>query len=141
MINKLKPYAEYTHTGVQWLGAIPTRWRKVAGRACFSVKHQSNVGMKEKTVLSLSYGNIVVKPEDRLHGLVPRSFETYQVIELGDIVIRPTDLQNDWSSLRFGYAKVRGIITSAYLAFRTSSEVAPRYGYSLLHSYDLMKVF
>jgi type I restriction enzyme S subunit len=56
-------------------------------------------------VLSLSYGQIVVKPADRLHGLVPESFETYQIVEPGDIIIRPTDLQNDWNSLRFGLSQ------------------------------------
>jgi type I restriction enzyme S subunit len=56
-------------------------------------------------------------------------------------VIRPTDLQNDWVSLRTGLAKTRGIITSAYMRLRTTGLLDPEYGRLLLHAYDLKKVF
>jgi type I restriction enzyme S subunit len=97
--------------------------------------------MKEARVLSLSYGRVVVKPPEKLHGLVPASFETYQVIEPDDIICRPTDLQNDWNSLRFGLARDRGIITSAYLCLHTQDGLSRDFGFLLLHSYDLLKVF
>jgi len=48
--------------------------------------------MNENTVLSLSYGRVVVKPPERLRGLVPESFETYQVVDPGDIIVRTTDV-------------------------------------------------
>ena len=137
----LKPYPAYKDSGVEWLGKVPEHWRVLPGRACFREKKQPNTGLKEKTVLSLSYGQIVVKPPEKLHGLVPSSFETYQIVNPLDIVIRPTDLQNDWNSLRFGLSRHQGIITSAYLCFRTINTVTPEYGHLLLHSYDLMKIF
>ena len=83
--------------------------------------HERNDGMKEKTVLSLSYGRIVIKPPEKLHGLVPESFETYQVVNPGDIVLRTVDLRNDHTSLRVGMVRNRGIITSAYLALRATA--------------------
>jgi len=89
----------------------------------------------------LSYGKIKVKSEDKLHGLVPASFETYQIVEPGDIICRPTDLQNDWISLRFGLSRNRGIITSAYICFQTKNALTREYGYHLFHTYDLKKVF
>ena len=137
----LKPYVSYRPTGIPWLGEVPEHWKVLPGRACFREKKQPNLALQEKTVLSLSYGQIVVKPPEKLHGLVPSSFETYQIVNPLDIVIRPTDLQNDWNSLRFGLSRHRGIITSAYLCFRTINAVTPEYGHLLLHSYDLMKVF
>ena len=140
-MTKLKPYPAYQESGVPWLGEIPAHWQQLPGRACFTEKKTPNVGMQETTVLSLSYGQIVVKPPEKLHGLVPASFETYQIIEPCDIVIRPTDLQNDWVSLRTGLAKTRGIITSAYMRLRTKDPLAPEYGHLLLHAYDLKKVF
>ena len=97
--------------------------------------------MQETTVLSLSYGQIVVKPVEQHHGLVPASFETYQVIEPGDIIIRPTDLQNDWTSLRFGLSRHHGTITSAYMCFHTRAVISREYGHLLLHTYDLKKIF
>ena len=130
-----------TESRVKWLGKVPTHWDIRPGRACFRQKKQPNLGLREKTVLSLSFGKIVVKPPEKLHGLVPASFETYQIVDPRDIVVRPTDLQNDQNSLRFGFSKHRGIITSAYLCLSAEDGTVPEYGHLLLHSYDLMKVF
>jgi type I restriction enzyme S subunit len=141
MIGDLKPYPAYRDSGVAWLGEVPAHWKVMPGRACYFERKGSNIGLKETTVLSLSYGSIIIKPKDKLHGLVPESFETYQIVEPGDIICRPTDLQNDWNSLRFGHSDHRGIITSAYLCFRTQRFLNRRYGHFLLHTYDLKKVF
>jgi len=138
---KLGRYGEYKDSGQAWLGEIPTHWYMGPGFSAFRKKQIKNTGMQEKTVLSLSYGRIVVKPPEKLHGLVPNSFETYQIVEPGDIIIRSTDLQNDWNSLRIGLVKNRGIITSAYICLKTTETLLPEYGYLILHSCDLMKVF
>ena len=141
MIADLKTYAAMKDSCVPWLGEVPEHWRQFPGRACYRERQVPNTGLIETTVLSLSYGRIVVKPVDKLHGLVPASFETYQIVEPGDIVIRPTDLQNDWNSLRFGLSHNRGIITSAYLCFHTTDLLTREYGHLLLYAYDLSKVF
>ncbi len=134
-------YPAYKASGVPWLGDVPAHWDVLPGRACYREKKVPNTGLKETTVLSLSYGQIVVKPPEKLHGLVPASFETYQIVDPGDIIIRPTDLQNDWNSLRFGLSRHRGIITSAYMCFHTQDALTREYGHLLLHTYDLMKIF
>ena len=136
-----QPYPAYKFSGVEWLGEVPAHWGILPGRSCFCEKKEVNLALQVKTVLSLSYGQIVVKPPEKLRGLVPSSFETYQVVDPLNIVIRPIDLQNDKNSLRFGLSKHRGIITSAYLCFLTSNRLVSEYGYLLLHSYDLMKIF
>lgn len=141
LAGELRPYPAYKKSEVEWLGDVPSHWQVFPGRACYVEKKEPNNGLKETTVLSLSYGKIVVKPIEKLHGLVPESFETYQIVNPGDIVIRPTDLQNDWNSLRFGLSHNRGIITSAYMCFRTKENLDIRYGHLLLHTYDLNKVF
>ena len=141
MIYDLKPYPAYKDSGVPWLGKVPEHWDVVPGRICYQEKKVPNAGLQETAVLSLSYGQIVVKPPEKLHGLVPASFETYQIVDPGDIIVRPTDLQNDWNSLRFGLSRDRGIITSAYMCLRATSLLNGEYGHLLLHAYDLMKVF
>ena len=141
MTTYLQPYPAYKPSGVDWLDDVPTHWEVLPGRACYTSEQILNHALVEKTVLSLSYGQIKIRPEERLHGLVPASFETYQLVEPGDIICRPTDLQNDWNSLRFGLSRRRGIITSAYMCLRTRAELSRRYGYLLLHTYDVKKVF
>ena len=134
-------YTSYKPSGVPWIGEIPAHWNIVPGKKLYARKKVPNKGMKQTQVLSLSYGRIRIRPEEELHGLVPESFETYQVVEPGDIICRPTDLQNDWTSLRFGFSNDSGIITSAYINLQTKPTITRRYGHLLLHTYDLKKVF
>ena len=140
MIQDLKPYPRYMDLGVEWLGNVPEHWRILSAFAGYRPKRVRNLGMTEKTVLSLSYGHIVIKPQSALHGLVPESYETYQVIDPGDIVVRTTDLQNDHTSLRIGYSETRGIITSAYMNLETRDILLSKFGYQVLNAYDLLKI-
>ena len=134
-------YDVYKDSGVPWIGKIPEDWDVLPGRACLYENKEKNTGMLENTVLSLSYGRIRVKPEDEQTGLVPESYETYQIVRPGDIIVRGTDLQNDVTSLRTGLARDHGIITSAYINLRPQNNILPVYLHYLLHSYDLTKVY
>jgi type I restriction enzyme S subunit len=134
-------HESYKDSDIDWIGEVPASWSVEPGRQCLYESKEKNIGMKESTVLSLSYGKVIVKDEDKLTGLVPESFETYQVIRPGDIIIRGTDLQNDMTSLRTGLARDNGIITSAYINLRPRAEIHPEFLHYLLHSYDVKKVF
>ena len=137
----MKPYPAYKDSGLPWLGYIPTNWHTAPTFVVLRERHVPNVNLKEKTLLSLSYGHIVVKDIDSTFGLLPASFETYQIVEPGNIILRFTDLQNDQRSLRVGLAKHLGIITSAYLCLATSRTIIPEYAYYQLHSLDTQKIF
>lgn len=126
---------------LDWVGGIPERWEVHSLGSQLAANKSSNKGLIESRVLSLSYGRVIVKPLDKLRGLVPESFEMYQIVEPGDIVIRPTDLQNDHTSLRVGQSMHRGIITSAYICLRPTNSLNHRYASYLLAAYDFMKVF
>jgi type I restriction enzyme, S subunit len=134
-------YANYKDSEIKWIGEIPSHWTMETGRTCLKPQKTKNTGNKVSTILSLSYGKIVIKPEEKLHGLVPESFDTYQIVEPGNIIIRSTDLQNDRTSLRIGLVQDDGIITSAYLCLNPSEKMDSKYTYYLLHAYDLLKVY
>lgn len=132
---------EMVDSGISWIGKIPANWIIHPVYYYFSErKHKNSMG-REKNLLSLSYGNIIRKNIEQLGGLIPESYNTYNIIENGDIVIRPTDLQNDKRSLRTGLAKEHGIITSAYITLKPHTGVNSAYFHYLLHTYDIMKVF
>jgi len=139
-LHNMPRYPAYKNSGVEWLGEIPEGWELKPGFVSFSENKRTNKGMIEDTVLSLSYGKIIIKPKKKLVGLVPESFETYQLVEPGDIIIRCIDLQNDKTSLRTGLAKDKGIITSAYLNLNVSSYFDSKYLHYYLHSLDTVKV-
>lgn len=140
MLDTLTPHLAYKPCH-EWIGDVPKHWDIVPGFAAFREKHVKNTGMAVPDVLSLSYGRIVVKPPAKLHGLVPSSFETYQIVDPGDIIIRPTDLQNDWHSIRVGLSNYRGIITSAYICLKPTSKLSAAYCHLLLLAYDMLKFF
>ncbi len=129
---------EFVDSGVEWIGQIPKHWEVFPGLRVFSENKRKNIGMIDDRVLSLSYGRIVRKPKEKLVGLVPESFETYQIVKTGDIIIRCTDLQNDKVSLRTALAKDDGIITSAYLNLNVKNGYS-EYLHYLLHVLDITK--
>lgn len=139
--KRYQVYPEYKDSGVEWVGDIPSTWQVKPTFALFDPHADKNIDGLETNVLSLSYGRIIQRDVDKNFGLLPESFNTYQIVNSGDIILRLTDLQNDKRSLRVGLAKQRGIITSAYLKLVAKSELDPRFGYRLLHSYDTTKVF
>ena len=107
----------------------------------FGERKNKNSFGREDNLLSLSYGRVIRKDINTSDGLLPESFNTYNIVEAGDIIIRPTDLQNDKRSLRTGLVKEHGIITSAYIDLCPLKQVDSRYFHFLLHAYDVMKVF
>ena len=137
----MERYAQMKNSGVGWIQDIPTGWGvRVLFQRADQVKNKTK-DLAEKNLLSLSYGKIKRKDINNPEGLLPESFDGYNIIEANDIVLRLTDLQNDHTSLRVGQAKEHGIITSAYTTIRPSAFVNPQYLYYVLHAYDLIKGF
>lgn len=136
----LPRYPEYKGSGMPWVGTVPTHWVVQPLLSVAVERSEFNAGMRERNLLSLSYGRIIRKDIDSNDGLLPESFETYQIVRKGDIVLRLTDLQNDKRSLRSALVNEQGIITSAYLALRPTSTSSAYLAY-LLRAYDLSKVF
>ena len=128
-------------TGVSWVKSIPAHWEEHALIQVAEEQQIKNTGMVEDNLLSLSYGKIINKDINTTDGLLPASFEGYQIINSGNIVLRLTDLQNDHRSLRTGLATQRGIITSAYTCLKARDNVLPEYLQLQLHVADLCKVF
>lgn len=132
---------EMKDSGIEWVGEIPAGWEIWPIYHYFNERKNKNKLMRETNLLSLSYGNVIRKDINSNGGLLPENFSSYNIIEPCDIVIRPTDLQNDKRSLRTGYVNEHGIITSAYITLKPKMGVNSKYYHYLLHAYDLMKVF
>lgn len=138
----LDPDAKMKDSGVEWIGGVPENWNVKQLRMFYSRRINKNKNLQEKNLLSLSYGNIIRKNIDTNEGLLPDSFDGYNIVESGDIVIRGTDLQNDHRSLRTGLVTERGIITSAYMTLMpVNGDINSEYYHYLLHCYDIEKVF
>ena len=128
-------------SGVEWLGEIPAEWDVTALSQQVSQVKCKNDNLVEKNLLSLSYGKIKRRDIDTVGGLLPASFEGYNRVESGDIVLRLTDLQNDQHSLRTGLVKENGIVTSAYVSVRPCSRSSSEYLHFALYAFDVAKGF
>ena len=140
--KRIKRYDKYKDSGIEWIGKIPQHWEICKLLKLFKDRKCPNKGNVENNVLSLSYGNIKRRNTETNIGLLPESFESYNIIEPNNIVLRLTDLQNDHKSLRCGLVKERGIITSAYITLELKdSKQSANYFYRLLHTFDIEKGF
>jgi len=128
-------------SGIEWIGEIPEQWEIQRLHDITVHQKTKNIGLIEKNLLSLSYGKIKRRDIDTSFGLLPESFETYQIVEEGNYYLRLTDLQNDQRSLRVGLVREKGIITSAYLCLKFLRNIHPVFAYYLLFMYDIAKVF
>lgn len=136
----MEKYERYKDSGVKWIGEIPEHWGMYKLKYLFKLNKNKNIGNKCNTILSLSYGKIKIK-KDLNEGLTPESYESYQLLSTGDIVIRSTDLQNDHTSLRTGLVKNEGAITSAYIGLKNLDKnlYDSRFYHYFLHDWDITK--
>ena len=128
-------------SGVPWLGDIPEGWDTLFLVQLAAQVKNRNSDLAETNLLSLSYGKIKRKDIDSPDGLLPASFDGYNIIEKGDVVLRLTDLQNDQTSLRVGRSEERGIITSAYTTVHPRNADFAPYLFYALNAFDLAKGF
>lgn len=140
-ICRFKRYPAYKDSGIEWLGEIPAHWNNIPLFTVAREREVQNIHNQEANVLSLSYGKIIRRDISDNFGLMPASFETYQIVAPGNIILRLTDLQNDKRSLRVGFVQERGIITSAYVALDVIKNISSLFVFYLLHAYDITKVF
>jgi type I restriction enzyme S subunit len=139
--RRFRPYPKYKDSGVEWIDNIPINWSVCPLFTVAREREEINFGNLVQDVLSLSYGKIIDRDVTDNFGLLPESYETYQIVHERNIILRLTDLQNDKRSLRVGLVNHPGIITSAYICLELFRDIEPSYSYYLLHAYDITKVF
>ena len=118
------------------------KWQVKELREVATKHSMSNQHVHHQNLLSLSYGKIKRKDINSDKGLLPASFDTYQMVKEGVVVMRFTDLQNDKKSLRVGLAKEEGIISPAYVCIYGKESINADFLYQELHYYDsILKLF
>lgn len=124
-------------SGVAWIGEMPVAW---------TIDRIGNVLAQKKKVplaaevLSLSYGEIKIRNVSSNAGLMPETFDTYQGVSAGDVVLRLTDLQNDMRSIRVARSSLVGRISPAYLVLSLKSpSITSDWSYWVLLAVDITK--
>ena len=82
----IRTETEMKDSGIEYVGAIPKDWDLVRLRAYFGERKNKNKDGNETNLLSLSYGRIIRKNIDKTDGLLPASFDTYNIIFFNNII-------------------------------------------------------
>lgn len=109
-------YDDYKEINLPWLKKIPSNW-DIERNKQFLHESKETVGDKssEYTLLSLTLRGIVVRDLSDNKGKFPASFDTYKVVEPGDMAFCLFDV--DETPRTVGLSNHRGMLTGAYDIF------------------------
>lgn len=117
---------EMKDSGVSWIGEIPLQWDVYRNKDGF-INTKTIVGKKSKntSLLSLTTKGIKLKDIDNPEGKQPESFDTYQCVEVNDLVMCLFDL--DISAVFSGLSSYDGMISPAYKVLKCNERVIAKY--------------
>lgn len=139
MTWRLAPYEDYRPSGIPWVGDIPSHWDVVPNRAHLRpAKELVGSASGEHVLLSLTKRGIVERDMENPEGKFPSSFDTYQVIEPGDLVFCLFDI--DETPRAVGQSSLFGMITGAYSRFRCADSETASFTYKFYLAMDERKM-
>ena len=110
-------------TGIKWIGFIPNDWQLKKVKNCFYIsKEQAND--KNPTVLSLARSGIKVRDISTNEGQLAASYENYNPVQPGDLLLNPMDL---YSGANCNMSEVNGVISPAYVNLRAKIDLNPKF--------------
>ncbi len=130
---------EMKDSGIEYVGQIPKNWYLMPIRAAFKEVNDKNFDGSVKNALKFTYGAIVPKTNFVADDddYVANTILNYTVVEPGTIMLNGLNLNFDFVSQRIGLVKSKGIITSAYMAFKPSNgRITSEFATYLFKAYD-----
>ena len=117
---------EMKDSGISWVGEIPLQWNVYRNKDGF-INTKTIVGKNSKNtpLLSLTTKGIKLKDIDNPEGKQPESFDTYQCVEINDLVMCLFDL--DISAVFSGLSSYNGMISPAYKVLKCNERVIAKY--------------
>lgn len=111
----LKAYEEYQEMGLPWLEQVPAHWGFLRNKNIFVEKKDVIGNSKDYRLLSLTKKGIIFRDISTGKGKFPKDFESYKIVEEGDIVFCLFDV--DETPRTVGLSNHSGMITGAYNVF------------------------
>lgn len=109
-----------------WCPTVPIHWELVRNKSVL-VANSVAVGTRhaDYDLLSLTKAGVIYRDIDSGKGKMPASFDTYQVVEKGDLIMCLFDV--DETPRTVGRARQTGMITGAYDRFKVEDDVLAEY--------------
>jgi len=133
VIKGLNAQQKLKDSGLDWIGEIPKHWEVEKFKRIFSRK-------KKHTDISLpcgaiSYGKVVIKPDEKI---LEATKSTYQVLNSGEFLINPLNLNYDLVSLRIALSDKDVVVSSGYIILQNRVEIIKGYYKWLLYIFDVV---
>ena len=113
-------------SGIEWIGDIPEEWEISRNKNCFLCgKEIVGQASASTQLLSLTTKGVKKKSETDVAGKVPESYDTYQVVEINDLIMCLFDL--DCSAVFSGLSPYNGMVSPAYKILKCNSSILPEY--------------
>ena len=136
---------EMKDSGIPWIGKVPSNWLVEPILSDFVGVTRKNKFGREKKALKFTYGEIVPKAnfDADNDNYVADTILNYTIVEPGTIMLNGLNLNYDFISQRIGLVKQKGVITSAYTAFKpiNMQKISSKYSTYLFKAYDNCKAF
>ena len=133
-MSRLERFSKYKESGVEWIGEIPEHWELKKFKYLFQEKKKTHNPKLQSG--AISFGKVVKKDDEK----IPLSTkESYQVVEKGDFLVNPLNLNYDLKSLRIALSTIDVVVSSGYIVLqdRANSVLNKEYYRWLLHRFDV----
>ncbi|MDY6285261.1 MAG: restriction endonuclease subunit S [Fibrobacter sp.] len=127
----LNPKTKLKDSGIEWIGKIPEGWDVKPNKRIMKKIKQIKSKYEGEPILSLTMNGVVVRDLDNLVGKRPASFDGYQIIKPGNLLMCLFDI--DVTPRCIGLIKNKGLTSPAYSHFALENiAYAPYYYYYYL---------
>lgn len=129
---------EMKQTWVEWCPVIPQQWNMARVKDVFAIS-KDLANESNPTVLKLARSGICVKDITTNEGQMAESYDNYNKVKIGDLLLNPMDL---YSGANCNVSEVCGVISPAYTNLRAKTSVVPKYfDYYFKFQYWTMAMF
>jgi type I restriction enzyme S subunit len=125
-------YSEYKNSGIEWVEDVPAHWEvKKFKRVFYEIKKRSNPYLN---CGSISFGKVVYKDDEKIPESTKKS---YQVVNKGDFLVNPLNLNYDLISLRIALSDIDVVVSSGYIVLSNSVQLDKTFYKYFLHRFDV----
>lgn len=114
-------------SGIEWVGSIPDTWDVIPNK--YIMHKEKNLCEKwtGEDVMSLTMNGVIVRDLQNPTGKMPATFDGYQYIEDGDLLMCLFDI--DVTPRCIGKVTHNGVTSPAYSNFKTHDNASRDYYY------------
>ena len=123
----LRPASEMKDSGIEWIGQIPNNWKIIPNKYLMHKEKDLCEKWTGQDVMSLTMNGVIVRDLVNPSGKMPESFDGYQFIKPGDLLMCLFDI--DVTPRCVGRVFHEGVTSPAYSNFKLHKNASLGYYY------------